>query len=135
MPRPICPLVGAGLLLLLGGCATSGPAYGPPPAGAAAVVDMTNTFSFRPELVRIPVGGTVVWRNRSLVSHTVTIDPAKVRDRGAVSLPRGAQPFDSGSIPRGQIWPRTFVVPGTYRYVCLPHYDVFGMVGTVLVGP
>jgi plastocyanin len=36
----------------------------------AAVVEMTNTFSFSPETIRIPVGGTVEWRNTSITTHT-----------------------------------------------------------------
>ena len=51
------------LASLATGCTREGPAYAPKPADVAAVVAMTNTFGFSPETVRIPVGGTVEWRN------------------------------------------------------------------------
>ena len=66
------------------------PAYAPKAADVAAVVEMTNTFGFSPETVRIPVGGTVEWRNTSLVTQAVTADPAKVADPAYVALPPGA---------------------------------------------
>jgi plastocyanin len=106
------------------------PAYAPKPADVAAVVEMTNTFSF-PETVRIPVGGAVEWRNTSITTHTVTADPSRIHDAEQVALPAGAESFSSGEIGRGQLWRHT----PTYRYACLPHHDMFGMTGTVEVGP
>ena len=47
------------LASLAAGCTREGPAYAPKPADVAAVVEMTNTFAFSPETLRIPVGGTV----------------------------------------------------------------------------
>jgi plastocyanin len=96
-------------------------------------VTMTNGFSFSPATVRLPVGGTIEWRNTSIATHTVTDDPARVGDEA--SLPAGVEPFSSGSIPPGQVWRHTFAVPGRYDYVCLPHHDLFGMRGTVEVQP
>jgi plastocyanin len=123
------------LASLATGCTREGPAYAPEPADVAAVVEMTNTFSFGPETVRIPAGGTVEWRNTSITTHTVTADPSTIRDPEQVTLPAGAEPFSSGEIGRGQVWRHTFTAPGTYRYTCLPHHDIFGMTGTVEVGP
>jgi plastocyanin len=40
-----------------------------------------------------------------------------------------------GEIGRDQVWRHTLSVPGTYRYACLPHHGMFGMTGTVKVGP
>ena len=104
-------------------------------ADVAAVAKMTNTFGFSPETVRIPVGGTVEWRNTSIATHTVTGDRSRIHDPEQVALPAGAEPFSSGEIERGQVWRHTFTVPGTYRYAGLPHHDMFGMTGTVEVGP
>lgn len=119
--------------LALAGCGRGGPAYGPPPGPGVAVVELTNTFSFAPETVRVPVGGTVEWRNVSVAKHDVTADPA--RSRG-VSLPAGATPFASGDVRPGEVYRATFTVPGTYRYVCARHESIFGMTGTVeVVGP
>ena len=129
---PVCSVATA--LLALAGCGVGGPAYGPPPTDAV-VVGMTNTFSFSPATVRIPAGGTLEWRNTSLVKHTVTDDPKLVGTSGAVSLPPRAAPFNSGNIRPGGIYRVTFTTPGTYNYVCLPHEDVFDMRGVVEVTP
>lgn len=114
---------------VLAACA-GGPAYGPPPTDGAVLVLMTNTFSFVPGTLQIPVGTTVEWRNRSIAKHDVTADPARSK---TVSLPEGAVPFASGDIEPGGIFRATFFVPGTYRYTCLRHEDIFGMTGVVEV--
>jgi plastocyanin len=117
--------------LALAACG-GGPAYGPPPGDGAVAVAMTNVFSFAPETLRVPVGTTVEWRNRSIAKHDVTAEPALSKE---VSLPKGAVPFASGDIPPGGVYRTTFFVPGAYRYTCLRHEDVFGMTGTVEVMP
>jgi plastocyanin len=61
------------------GCSREGPAYAPKPADVTAVVEMTNTFAFSPETIRIPVGGTVEWRNTSIATHTVNRRPFQDR--------------------------------------------------------
>ena len=61
-----------------------------------------------------------------------TVRLARADDPASVLLPPGAQPFDSGDIPAGQVYRHTFTVPGEYRYFCIPHEDM-GMVGTVIV--
>lgn len=104
-----------------------------PAAGAPAVeVEMTNRLLFSPDTVRITSGETVLWRNSSMLPHTVTADASKAAAAGNVTLPPGAQSFDSGNIDAGQTWSYTFTVPGTYRYVCLPH-EMAGMTGVVIV--
>ena len=99
-----------------------------------AVVDMAFGFKFKPAEVRIRVGQTVEWRNKSFATHTVTFDPAKSSDTAMVSLPPGVEPFDSGPVAGGQTWRHTFTVPGTYRYICVPHRGE-GLTGTVIVAP
>jgi plastocyanin len=120
--------------LALGACAYGGPAYGPPPRDAAAVVAMTTGLGFSPEHVTIRVGETVEWRNRSPFTHTVTADAAKVATPADVSLPIGAAPFASDPVPPGETYRHHFDVAGTYRYVCSPH-EGLGMAGTVTVLP
>lgn len=127
------PVIAAGLLLL-GACGTGGPAYAPPGADVAATVKMTTALSFSPDRVTVRVGDIVEWRNRSLFTHTVTADPAKAADPAHVALPPGATAFESGPVPAGQIFRHRFTVPGTYKYVCLPH-EGFGMRGTIVVEP
>lgn len=102
-------------------------------APAAAVeVDMTNRLLFAPDTVRVRAGETVLWRNSSMLPHTVTADPSKAVSADNVELPAGAEPFDSGNIDPERTWSHTFTVPGTYRYVCVPH-ELAGMVGVVVV--
>ena len=119
----------------LAGCGGSGPAYQPVPGDVAAVVDMTSTFGFAPETLRIRAGETIEWRNRSIATHTVTGDPTRADHPGEVALPEGAEPFSSGEVRLGQVWRQRFTVPGSYKYICLPHHDVFGMTGEVIVAP
>lgn len=118
--------------VVLPGCGTGGPAYGPPSPGVAASVDMTTGFAFEPGTVRVKTGDTVEWRNKSLFAHTVLDDPQ--RDPALTALPLGAAPFDSGRVPAGEVFRHTFAVPGTYRYKCTPHDDL-GMTGVVIVEP
>lgn len=100
----------------------------------AAEVTMTDRLLFAPDTVTIEVGSAVRWTNTSVLPHTVTADPAKAADAANVQLPAGASTFDSGDMPRGAVFVHTFTVPGTYRYVCIPH-ELAAMVGVVVVKP
>ena len=119
--------------LALAGCGFGGAAYAPTAQKGAATVSMALT-SFQPAEVKVHVGDTVLWRNSSLVTHTVTADPARAQKPGDAALPGGAQAFDSGDIAAGQIFSHTFATPGTYRYFCM-HHESLGMVATVVVQP
>ncbi len=120
------------LALGLGGCGLGGPAHGPPAANVEAVVDM-GFESFSPATITIRPGGLVEWRNTSLITHTVTDDPRLAQKPQDAMLPAGAPAFNSGDVPAGQIYTRTFEVPGTYHYFCI-HHEEDGMLGTVIVG-
>ncbi len=120
--------------LLLAACGSSGPAYKAPGPGVAATVEITSKLTFEPAEITIRVGDKVEWRNRTLLTHTVTADPRIVTDASNVELPEGASPFNSAAIPAGQVFRHTFTVPGTYRYLCLPHAGQ-KMFGTVVVEP
>jgi plastocyanin len=100
--------------------------------GKEAAVRMTNSLKYVPEEVTISAGQTVVWTNTSSTFHTVTNDPALAKDRSHAQLPEGAQPFNSGNIAPGDVFQRTFEVPGTYVYFCIPH-EAMGMVGNITV--
>jgi plastocyanin len=76
----------------------------------------------------------VEWRNTSLLTHTVTDDPNLAKRSEDSMLPAGAAAFNSGDISAGEVYTRTFNVPGTYRYFCT-HHEGGGMVGTVVVRP
>ncbi len=90
--------------------------------------------SYSPASVTIRAGETVEWRNTSVITHTVTDDPQRAKVPTDAGLPAGAQPFDSGDIPAGQIYLRLFPEAGTYRYFCT-HHETDGMVGTIVVKP
>ena len=87
--------------------------------------------AYRPAEVTVKVGDTIEWENRSIVIHTVTCDPAKVKNKANVNLPAGAAAFDSGEMQQDQRFTHTFTVPGTYKYFCTGHEDM-GMVATVV---
>lgn len=97
-------------------------------------ITMTDDLRFAPEEIRIRAGQTVLWRNTTPVLHTVTADPAAVRDARQVLLPPGAEPFDSGFMFENDEFRHTFTVPGEYVYICVPH-DTAPMVGRIVVEP
>ena len=101
-------------------------------APVAATVEATNTLQFKPAKVTIRVGEAVRWKNVSAVRHTVTADPEKATKKKSVSLPPGAEPFDSGRISAGGSYEHVFREPGRYRYFCEPHEGT-NMRGNVVV--
>ncbi len=132
--RILFPSFTALLAVLLAACGSSGPAYEAPGPGVAATVDMTPALTFEPAEIKVRVGDRVEWRNRTLLTHTVTADRLITADASNVELPEGARPYNSAAIPAGQVFRYTFTVPGTYRYLCLPHAGQ-KMFGTVVVEP
>jgi plastocyanin len=102
--------------------------------GHEVAITMTNDMTFEPAKLKIPVGTTVRWQNRSKDTHTVTDDPKRAKDRKDVEFPKEAKPFDSGEIKPGDAYTYTFDVPGTYKYVCVPH-ETMGMTGEIEVTP
>lgn len=79
----------------------------------ATTVEMRD-IAFQPQSITVTPGATVEWVNRDGVDHTVTRDGD----------------FDSGRIPPGGRYERTFENEGTYDYVCTFHP---GMTGQVVV--
>jgi plastocyanin len=95
---------------------------------------MTDDLTFEPARVVLHAGDTVEWKNTSSMPHTVTADARRAAEGKKVVLPPGAAPFDSGRIAPGSSYRHTFTVPGTYKYICIPH-AVVGMAGEVMVKP
>lgn len=131
--------------LLAGGAAllAGGPGNGLRPARAAVVaaaetrsdttvVTMTNELDFEPGEVTIRAGETVLWKNTSVLVHTVTARADSAVNPDHVQLPKGAEPFGSGRLSPDDSFRHTFTVPGTYRYLCIPH-ETAGMLGTIVV--
>jgi len=87
---------------------------------------------FDPETVTIAAGDSVKWTNSGYITHSVTFDPKMASKQGAVALPSGVAPFDSGDIEEDGTFTHTFSVKGTYKYVCKFH-EAMGMIGTVIV--
>jgi plastocyanin len=77
--------------------------------------------AFHPALVVIEAGETVIWRNASVLVHSVTAHPDFATSRESFELPPGAAPFHSGLLIPGDSYTHTFEVPGTYEYFCAPH--------------
>ena len=103
-------------------------------ATATVTVRMTDALRFKPARITIHAGDTVEWKNTSSIVHTVTADAHRAQKGTKVVLPAGAAPFDSGNIKAGDSYRHTFTVPGTYKYICVPHAEL-GMTGEVVVEP
>jgi plastocyanin len=106
----------------------------PEKPNATVIVRMTDELRFKPARVVVHAGDTVEWQNPSTMPHTVTADARRAAAGKVVVLPPGAAPFDSGEIAPGGSYRHTFTVPGTYKYICVPH-AALGMVGQVIVQP
>jgi plastocyanin len=78
------------------------------PTAAAGELELRD-FAFVPSAIRVAPGTTVTWRNTGAAPHTVT-------DRGGS--------FDSGILPRGARYARTFSSPGTFQLLCSIHPDM-----------
>ena len=98
----------------------------------AVVVRMTQNKTFEPKTVTVKAGDTVVWKNVSDLTHSVTDISRLATTAQDASLPPEGKEFNSGLMPPGKEYSHTFAVPGTYKYFCIPHEEV-GMVGTVVV--
>ena len=105
---------------------------GSKPPSAEFGVTLNDSNRFQPMSLTVPKGATVSWNNAGQTTHTVTADPAKAMNKADAVLPTGAEAWDSGSVAGGQSFSRTFGVPGTYTYFCLPHESI-GMVATLIV--
>jgi plastocyanin len=99
---------------------------------ASIVVRMTKDKSFEPQTITVKTGDTVVWKNVSDMTHSVTDVSALAATPQDAALPPNAKEFNSGLIGPGKDYSYTFTVPGTYKYFCIPHEEA-GMIGTVVV--
>jgi plastocyanin len=83
-----------------------------------------------PDPVKVKVGDTVKWVNKGDTIHTATTDPANAPDPSWISVPKGAETWDSGYLNSGEDWSYTFKVPGVYKYFCTTHVKE-GMKGEI----
>jgi plastocyanin len=93
----------------------------PNPPALGSTAPQANTISitdgmFVPETARVSPGTTVKWVNNGQKNHTVTATDGS---------------WDSGNIPPGQSFTRTFQNAGTFSYKC--SLDPQKMEGKVIV--
>ena len=93
-------------------------------SAANHIVTMIN-FSLNPRDIVINVGDSITWSNRDFVLHDTV--------SGTNGVPNGI--WRSGLFGRGRTFTFTFNTPGGYGYYCTPHWQSFGMIGTVTVLP
>jgi plastocyanin len=99
------------------------------PAGSLAMEGMQGQhvsiayLAYQPQDVAVVAGDSVMWRNDSLRSHTVTANDGS---------------FGSGTILGGQTFQQRFGQPGSFPYYCLLHQGMYGRVdvyGALLDAP
>ena len=75
-------------------------------AAAAETHTVTiESLQFKPAVLTVRQGDTVVWVNRDVVPHTATTKPT----------------FDSGEIAAGRSWKMVANKKGRYDYICTVH--------------
>ena len=86
-------------------------------SGGTNSVSITD-FAFNSSAKTVAKGTTVTWTNLGATAHTVTADDGTS--------------FDSGSIPAGGVFTKTFNTAGAFPYHCDFHSS---MTGTITVSP
>lgn len=87
-----------------------------PGRGAAITIRL---ISFKPTDVQLAAGGTVLWRQEDVATHTVTSGRVEQSGGTATATPDGR--FDSGNISKGQTFEFSFPEPGQYPFFCAIH--------------
>jgi plastocyanin len=113
---------------------TGSGAAGSAVAGTTHTVEMLDQLKFDPAELTVKAGDTVTWKNTGSMPHTTTCDPSKALDKNHIKQPDGGDTWDSGILNGGQSYSHTFVVPGDYQYICIPH-EAANMIGKVTVQP
>lgn len=72
-----------------------------------------DTWGYDPADLAVPAGATIVFHNTGTAEHTATADDGS---------------FDSGAIPKGGVYRRTFAAPGRFTYSCAPHPWMTGVI-------
>ena len=94
--------------------------HNPPPNWQWGQENLSSpTFPFLVnKTVTIGVNNTIEWINDDTSAHTVT----------ALIVPTGAAYFDSGLVNPGKTFTTTLTVPGTYKYACVWHNWLAGVI-------
>lgn len=105
-----------------------------------AVVTITDSLSFDPEMLEIDSGQTVVWKNESSTVQTVTAysdqipddaDYFSSGDYNSEALATMIYPF-GGKVGSGETYTNTFEISGTYTYYSIPS-EHLSMTGSIVV--
>lgn len=110
--RLLLVLLILGFTLTLASCSSSTPtppAPIPTPAGGSTV--SIESFAFKPVVLTVPAGTTVVWTNNDSVAHNI-----KSTD------------FNSNSLLKGETFSFKFDKAGTYDYSCGIHPTMTGKI-------
>jgi len=86
----------------------------PGESGPVEATIEVRSMGFRTDSVAIQAGQAVRWSNQDPLVHTVTFDDP--------------QEVGSGEIAAGGTYTKRFAKPGVYRYHCLPHPFMKGVV-------
>jgi len=83
----------------------------------------STTLGFSPSIIKVVIGvnNTIEWVNDDSAAHTAT----------SMSVPSGANPFDSGMMNPGDTFTVTLTVAGTYQYHCSYHSWMTGEIEVV----
>lgn len=107
------------VLLVLGtalaSCRMAPPAVVPAPAQADRSRVIIHSYKFVPPRLVVSAGTTVTWENLDYVAHTATGYGTD-------------DPFDSHDIYMQGTYARTFMKPGEYPYLCIPHPGMRGVI-------
>lgn len=133
--------VGTAVSASLAGCSSAlSVLEGDPCRGEDCHIGMSRT-EFLPDVYEVSVGDTVVWKNTSEADHTVTAyedgipEAAEYFASGGYdsqAAAREAWADRGGRLGTRETFARTFDVPGTYRYFCIPH-ETAEMTGEIVV--
>jgi plastocyanin len=117
--------IGSGPLALVAMAATLVILLASSGCGAGTKVIVTaEGKQFNPQTITISVGTTVEWVNKDQTAHSVLSD--KFHDQMPTSV--GPNELASGPIEPGGTYQKTFTAPGTYKYDCMIHQYMHGVV-------
>jgi plastocyanin len=90
------------------------------PAAPPGVAVVIQNFGFNPQVIAVPVGTTVTWTNLDSVQHQVA--------NSATGMSGPGQIFQSKILGKGDTYSYTFNTAGSYRYYCVIHPYMWGIV-------
>ena len=129
--RALLPVLLSAILVTACGSSNDGSGDGPEaptaPGGSDASEVTVLDFQFSPNVLEIPTGSRVTWKNQGRTAHTTTADGGQW-DSGSISgSTPGGGTYDQPATPGGS-FTRSFAEPGTYVYHCSFHSNMTGRI-------